>query len=58
MADGSLMKVEHNAPIGAFCNTFDLRLAIVGLLKTTISGLPFEWQLKIGFTTFYEDVMV
>ena len=28
---GSLMKVESIAELGAFCNTFDLHLAIIGL---------------------------
>ena len=30
---GSLMQVKvfQNAPLGAFCNTFDLHLAIIGL---------------------------
>ena len=35
MTTGSLMKVKSNAecslPFGAFCNTFDLRLAIMGI---------------------------
>ena len=40
MTNGSLMKVEsnaecskgmQNAPLGAFCNTFDMHLAIIGL---------------------------
>ena len=33
MTDGSLMKVESIAEcsLGAFCNTFDLHLAIIGL---------------------------
>ena len=33
MTNGSLMKVEvlQNAPFGAFCNTFDLHYAIIGL---------------------------
>ena len=31
MENGSLMKVKvlQNAPLGAFCNTFDLHLAII-----------------------------
>ena len=35
MTNGSLMKVENivNAPLGTFCNTFDLHLAIIGLEK-------------------------
>ena len=38
------MKVKSIAEysLGAFCNTFDLHLAIIGLL--------FEWPLKTGFT--------
>ena len=32
----------------AFCNTFDLHLAIIGL--ETNFGLLFEWPLKTGFT--------
>ena len=33
MTNGSLMKVESiaDAPLGAFCNTFDLHLAMIGL---------------------------
>ena len=33
MTNGSLMKVEvlQSAPLGAFCNTFDLHSAIIGL---------------------------
>ena len=33
MTNGILMKVEsmQNAPLGAFCNTFDLHKAIIGL---------------------------
>ena len=36
MANGSLMKVKVllNAPLGAFCNTFDLHLAIIGLFES------------------------
>ena len=32
MTNGSLMKVKSiaDAPLGAFCNTFDLQLAIIG----------------------------
>ena len=34
MENGSLMDVERqNAPCGAFCNTFDLHQAIIGLEK-------------------------
>ena len=31
MTNGSLIKVESIAPIGAFCNTFNLHYAIIGL---------------------------
>ena len=33
MENGSIMKVKvlQNAPLGAFCNTFDLHEAIIGL---------------------------
>ena len=35
MTNGSLMKVKklQNAPLGAFCNTFDQHYAIIGLEK-------------------------
>ena len=48
--NGSLMKVESIAEcsLGAFCNTFDLHNAIIGL--ETNFGLLFEWPLKTGFT--------
>ena len=48
--NGSLMEVESitECSLGAFCNTFDLHLAIIGL-KTNF-GLLFEWLLKTGFT--------
>ena len=39
MTIGSLMKVES---IGAFCNTFDLHLTIIGL----------ENHFSVGFTIF------
>ena len=51
--NGSLMKVESIAEcsLGAFCNTFDLHLAIIGLenqfLVFFLSG-----RLKTGFTVF------
>ena len=50
MTNGGLMKVESIAEcsIGAFCYTFDLHYAIIGL--KTIFGLLFEWPLKTGFT--------
>ena len=32
MTNGSLMALQ-NAPLGAFCNTFDLHSAIIGLEK-------------------------
>ena len=49
--NGSLMKVESIAEcsLGAFCNTFDLHQAIIGL-ENPLFGLPFEWPLKTGFT--------
>ena len=34
--------------LGAFCNTFDLHLAIIGLMTVVLSN--FEWPLKTGFT--------
>ena len=34
----------QNAPLGAFCNTFDQHQAIIGLL--------FEWPFKTGSTVF------
>ena len=45
------MKVESIAEcsLGAFCNTFDLHLAIIGL-ETKMFGPLFEWPLKAGFT--------
>ena len=43
--NGSLMKVESIAECSrAFCNTFDLHQAIIGLENL------FEWPLKTGFT--------
>ena len=52
------MKVESIAEcsLGAFCNTFDLQLAIIGL-KKTIFGLLFEWPLKTGFTVSDKDIV-
>ena len=49
MTNDSLMKVESIAEcsLGAFCNTFDLRQAIIGLETQFWS---FEWSLKTGFT--------
>ena len=45
------MKVESIAEcsFGAFCNTFDLHLAIIGL-ENQFLGLLIEWPLKTGFT--------
>ena len=34
IAECSKSKVLQNAPFGAFCNTFDLHYAIIGLEKT------------------------
>ena len=52
MTNGSLMKVESIAEcsLGAFCNTFDLQLVIIGLESQF--GLLFEWLLKTGLTAF------
>ena len=46
------MKVESIAEcsLGAFCNTFDLYLAIIGLEKQVL--VFFGWPLKTGFTVF------
>ena len=50
--NGSLMEVESIAECKrAFCNTFDLHLAII-CLKNNV-GLFFEWPLKTGFTVVY-----
>ena len=48
--NGGLMKVKSIAEcsLGAFCNTFDLHYAMIGLTKTCF-GLLFEWPLKTGF---------
>ena len=48
MANGSLMKVESIAEcsLGAFCNTFDLHYAIIGLDSIQV-------HLKSYFTTQY-----
>ena len=48
--NGSLMKDKCIAEcsLGAFCNTFDLHLAIFGLEKQL--GLLFKGPLKTGFT--------
>ena len=43
-------KVLQNA-LGAFCNTFGLHLAIIGLENHV--GILFEWPLNTGFTGFY-----
>ena len=47
--DGTLMQMESIAEcsLGAFCNTFDLHLAIIGLEN---HFLVFEWSVKTGFT--------
>ena len=44
------MKVESIAEcsLGAFCNTFDLHLVIIGLENQF--GLLFHWPFKTGFT--------
>ena len=49
-------EVLQNAPslMGAFCNTFDLHCAIIGLEKTNNFLYFFEWPLKTGFTVYNE----
>ena len=44
--NGSLMKVESIA----FCNTFNLHKAIIGLENQCL--VFFEWPLKTGFTVY------
>ena len=48
-ANGSLMKAKGMAECSlvAFCNTFDLHYAIIGL--ETNFGILFEWPLQAGF---------
>ena len=49
------MQVESIAEcsLGAFCNTFDLHYAIIGLEKINNSLSFFsEWPLKTGFTVY------
>ena len=43
----------QNAPLGAFCNTLDLHLGIIGheQLKTNFGHL-YEGPLKTGFTVY------
>ena len=48
------MQVESIAEcsLGAFCNTFDMHHANIGLDKTN-NFMPFvEWPLKTGFTVY------
>ena len=49
--NGSLMKVKsiEECSLGAFCNTFDLHYAIIGLENQFWSSFS-EWPLKTGFT--------
>ena len=64
MTNGSLMKVESIAEcsLGAFCNTFDLHQAIIGLESQFL--VIFEWPLKTGvckfaiFTTDFEHFWI
>ena len=53
ITNGSLMKVKvlQNAPLGAFCNTFDLHQAIISLENQL--GLHFKWSLQTGFTVMF-----
>ena len=48
------MQVESIAEcsLGAFCNTFDLHYAIIGLDKTNIFLSFVELPLKAGFTIY------
>ena len=46
MTNASLIKVES---IAAYCNTFDLHKAIIGL-ENQFFGFLFEWPLNTGFT--------
>ena len=57
--NGSLMKAESIAEcsLGAFCNTFDLHKAMIGL-KKTIFGLLVEWPLKTGFTVHSSTIFI
>ena len=50
MTNGSLMKVKSIAEcsLGAFCNTFDLHLAIIGP-ENQFLVFFFEWPFKTGF---------
>ena len=41
--------------MGAFCNTFDLHSAIIGLEMNF--GILFEWPLKTGFTVICLTVL-
>ena len=44
------MQVESIAE--AFCNTFDLHYAMIGLEKTNNFLSYFEWPLETGFTVY------
>ena len=48
------MKVESitECSQGAFCNTFDLHFAIIGLEKQNNFLSFFEWPLKTGSTVY------
>ena len=54
MTIGSVMKVKSiaDAPLEAFCNTFDLHLSDNFVLKTTLWYF-LEWLFYTGFTVHY-----
>ena len=45
-----MSKVLQNAPMGAFCNIFDLHLTSIGLENLFFGLLKIECPLKTGFT--------
>ena len=63
MKNGSLMKVEvlQNAPLGAFCNTFDLHSVIMGLNKQFLvfflSGRLRQALLYLNMEGFLEKTL-
>ena len=42
-------KILKNAPLGAFCNTFDLLSEIICIENQFLCSF-YEWPLKTGFT--------
>ena len=44
-------KARHLVPLGAFCNTFDLHIAIICLENQFVVFL--EWPFYNGFTVFF-----